>query len=194
MSTHHLRPGDPALAFDPDLSRAREILMGFVPMTGEQGHTRARILAFLNEHPDALRRSCVPGHLTAAALVLDHTRERALLTHHAKLERWLQLGGHCDGDGNLVAVALREAVEESGIADLTIDRRPIDLDVHAIPARKDEPEHLHLDVRFLAFAPEGAVEKASKESKELGWFTPEEARSVLTDDSVLRLFQIAFGR
>ena len=89
--------------------------------------------------------------------------------------------------------ALREAVEESGIAELAIDPRPIDLDVHPIPARKGEPEHLHLDVRFVVRAPEGAVERISEESKALGWFTPQEAGKLLTDDSVLRLFRLAFG-
>lgn len=193
MSARLLRPGDPELAFDPDPARARGILTSYVPRDEQQAHTRARILAFLHEHPDALLRTRLEGHLTAAALLLDHAGERALLTHHRKLDKWLQLGGHCDGDGNLVAAALREAVEESGIAELAIDPRPIDLDIHPIPARPGEPEHLHLDVRFVVHAPQNAVETVSDESHELGWFTPEEARTILTDDSVLRLFGLAFG-
>src|SRR5688572_10916647 len=103
------------------------------------------MLSFLQEHPlDAHLRSCAPGHFTASALVVDAPGERGLLTHHKKLDRWLQLGGHCDGDSNFAAVALREAQEESGIEGLSIDPRPLDLDIHTIPARTGDPEHLHL--------------------------------------------------
>jgi 8-oxo-dGTP pyrophosphatase MutT (NUDIX family) len=183
------------LVSTPDLAVARHLLAAWDPPTAAQERTRDRILAFVDEHPDdAHLRSCVPGHLTASALVLDASGERALLTFHAKLGKWLQLGGHCDGDANLAAVALREAVEESGIEDLAIDPLPIDLDVHPIPARKGEPEHLHLDTRFLVHAPEGAVERLSEESLDLRWFTSEEADELETDDSVRRLLRIAFDR
>ncbi len=110
---------------------------------------RAQILQFCAEHPDALHRSCLSGHLTGSALVVDPGRRQALLLHHAKLDRWLQPGGHADGDGNLAAVALKEAGEETGITGLRVVAPAIDLDVHSIPARGEEPEHLHLDVRFL---------------------------------------------
>ena len=118
---------------------------------------------------------------------------RALLTYHRKLGRWLQLGGHADGDANLAGVALREAVEESGIADLAIDPAPVDLDIHVIPARPGEPEHLHLDTRFLVRAGPGAEPRMSSESLDLRWFAPRDLHGVETDDSVRRLFRIAFG-
>jgi 8-oxo-dGTP pyrophosphatase MutT (NUDIX family) len=176
-----------------DLAVARHLLAAWDPPTAAQERTRDRILAFVDEHPtDAHLRTCAPGHLTASALVLDASGERVLLTFHAKLGKWLQLGGHCDGDANLAAVALREAIEESGIEDLAIDPLPVDLDVHPIPARKGEPEHLHLDTRFLVHAPEGAVERPSDESLELRWFTSEEADELETDDSVRRLLRIAW--
>jgi 8-oxo-dGTP pyrophosphatase MutT (NUDIX family) len=178
----------------PELARARRTVELYEPHQEAQEIERARMLAFIDEHPDALRRSCLVGHLTAAALVLDHECRRALLTHHRKLGRWLQLGGHVDGDGDLAAAALREAVEESGIEELEIDPRPIDLDIHTIPARGDEPEHLHLDVRFIAHAPAGAVEKVSAESIELGWFAPEELDRIEVDESVTRLFRLAFSK
>jgi 8-oxo-dGTP pyrophosphatase MutT (NUDIX family) len=191
--SRRLRADAPALAFDPDPARARTILLAFVPPDDGQARTRARMLAFLQEHPDALLRSCREGHLTASALVLSADGSRGLLTLHGKLGRWLQLGGHCDGDGNLPAVALREAAEESGIEGLAIDPRPIDLDVHAIPARPGEPEHLHLDTRFLVFAPAGAAPRASAESRELRWVEPAELPSLECDDSVRRLFALARG-
>lgn len=181
------------LASTPDLAVARHLLAAWDPPTLEQERTRDRILAFVDAHPrDAHLRTCLEGHLTASALVVDATGDRALLTFHNKLAKWLQLGGHCDGDANLAAAALREAIEESGIGDLEIDPLPIDLDVHPIPARKGEPEHLHLDTRFLVHAPEGAIERASEESIELRWFTREEAADLEADDSVRRLLRIAW--
>ncbi len=178
-----------------DLDVARRILLDHAPRDAHQARERERILAFLEEHPaDAHRRTCLPGHLTASCLLLDHRGERALLTFHRKLRRWLQLGGHCDGDANLPGVALREAREEPGIQALAIDPRPIDLDIHPIPARPGEPEHLHLDTRFVVRALEDAREVLSDESLELRWFRPDELASVETDDSVRRLFELVWGR
>ena len=183
-----LKDGDPALAFEPDLAAARRTLAAWVAPDALREDFRRRMLDFIDAHPrDAHLRTCREGHLTAAALVVDHRRTRVLLTHHRKLGKWLQLGGHLDGDANLAAGALREASEESGIRDLAIDPDPIDLDIHTIPARPGEDEHLHLDVRFLVIAPEGAREVVSDESLDLGWFSPSELAALDTDASVLRL-------
>ena len=182
---------DPALARDDSLDSARRMLEAYLPRDERQARLRREILAFIEEHPrDAHLRSCVPGHLTASALVVDSTLTRALLTHHKKLNRWLQLGGHCDGDSNLAAVALREAREESGIEDLSIDPRLVDLDIHVIPARANEPEHLHLDARFVVHAPMDAREVASDESHRLAWISPGELSQLDTDESVRRLFEL----
>ncbi|HET7653710.1 MAG TPA: NUDIX hydrolase [Acidimicrobiales bacterium] len=131
---------------------------------------RDRILAFLEAHPDALHRSCPDGHLTASALVVDATGDRALLMHHRKLDKWLQMGGHAEGDADLAAVALKEAFEESGIDGLTLANRgtPVDLDVHEVRP-PHEPPHLHLDVRFVAVAPAGCVATGNDESHEVRW-------------------------
>ena len=196
------RPAHPLLfahelPFVPDLAHARATLERYVPRDAAQRAARDRILAFVDAHPrDAHLRTTLEGHLTASALVLDAAGERALLTFHRKLGRWLQLGGHCDGDANLARSALREAEEESGIVGLAIEPEPCDLDVHAIPARPGEPEHLHHDVRFLVRAPAGAREAAGEESLALRWFAPHEvlaAGAIETDDSVRRLFALAFG-
>lgn len=178
-----------------DLALARAILERYAPADSEQQKTRGAMLAFLDLHPrDAHLRTCVEGHLTASALVIDESRGKALLTFHKKLNRWLQLGGHCDGDANLPGAALREAEEESGIDGLVIDPAPIDLDIHLIPARKDELAHLHLDTRFLVYAPAGARETLSPESHSLGWFDSAGLAAIDTDASVRRLFTRAFGR
>jgi 8-oxo-dGTP pyrophosphatase MutT (NUDIX family) len=192
--TGALRADDPRLVPCPQLALARATLEGYRTEDPGQLAFRAQILAFLDAHPlDAHHRACLSGHLTASALVVDARFERALLTHHKKLGRWLQLGGHCDGDANLAGAALREAREESGIEGLAVLADPIDLDVHEIPERPGEPAHLHLDTRFLVIAPEGAVEWVSEESHELGWFRPEEARRLEIDGSLRRLVDVVFG-
>ena len=157
--------------------------------------TRARILAFIDANPDALLRSCVPGHLTGSAAVVDPLRERALLVLHRKLGRWLQPGGHADGDGDLSRVALREASEETGLAGLAVVAPAIDVDVHEIPPIGSEPAHLHLDVRFLVLAAAGAVPVANHESLAIRWITRDELGdpALALDTSTQRLLRAALA-
>lgn len=183
------------LRHEPDARFARDLLVRWPAPDAERARERDRIVAWIDRFPaDAHLRERLEGHLTASALVVDAERRAALLTHHAKLGRWLQLGGHCDGDANLARAALREAIEESGIEDLAIDPVPIDVDVHAIPARAGVGEHLHLDTRFVVVAPTGAVERCSDESLALRWVRPHELARARVDPSVSRLFEIVFGR
>lgn len=129
-----------------------------------------RTRAFVQSHPDCLWRTCVPGHLTGSAWVIDRGRTRTLLTHHRKLGKWLQLGGHADGDPDLPQVALREAREESGLRGLVLaDTALFDVDCHVIPARPGEPEHVHYDLRFIVEADPGEPLVMSAESKALAW-------------------------
>jgi len=146
------------------------VLRSYRSSDGDQRSVREAMLAFLEARPDACERSCVPGHLTASALVVDASRDTVLLTLHRRLGLWLQLGGHCEpGDAGLVEAALREASEESGIGGLRIDPEPISLGVHALTCSLGVPTR-HLDVRFLVTAPAGAEPAISTESLDLGWF------------------------
>jgi hypothetical protein len=112
---------------------AHELLLRWLAPDADQARLRDSYLAFLAAHPDAMSRACVGGHLTASALVMDVDRTRVLLTLHPKAGRWLQLGGHCEaGDASVRDAALREAIEESGIADVVISEGPIHLDRHRI--------------------------------------------------------------
>jgi coenzyme F420-0:L-glutamate ligase len=131
---------------------------------------RQAFLGFLAARPDAMWRTCVPGHLTASAVVLDPTRRSVLLTLHPRVGRWLQVGGHCEpGDQSLLDAAAREAREETGIGSLSLDPLPLALDVHPITCSLGVPTR-HFDVQFLAVAPAGAEPVISAESIDLRWF------------------------
>jgi 8-oxo-dGTP pyrophosphatase MutT (NUDIX family) len=148
------------------------VLSGWPPPGPAAAAARDRTLALLRAGPVALTRGHRPGHVTASALVVDAAAERVLLCLHARIGRWVQLGGHCEpGDRSLAAAALREATEESGIAGLALHPAPIDVDIH--PVRSCQGGSVHYDVRFAALAPPGAVERVSAESRALGWFRPE---------------------
>jgi 8-oxo-dGTP pyrophosphatase MutT (NUDIX family) len=127
--------------------------------------------ALANEHDDAAayRRERVAGHFTGSAWVVSADGRRTLLLHHRKLDRWLQPGGHADGDMDLARVALREAEEETGLRDLVVEPDVFDLDRHTIPARGAEPEHWHYDVRFVVRAMGSEDFVVNDESNALAW-------------------------
>src|SRR5688572_13614039 len=138
--------GSAELAATTDLRVARgQVACIDVPSLRDE---RDRVLSFIDAHDDALVRSCVPGHLTGSAFVVDPARARFLLVHQTTRRKWLQPGGHADGDANLAAVALREATEETGITGLRVVVPPIDIDVHLVEP-PHEPAHHHYDLRFL---------------------------------------------
>jgi 8-oxo-dGTP pyrophosphatase MutT (NUDIX family) len=149
---------------------------------------RDRVLAFVDAHHDALHRTCGPGHLTGSAFVYDPATDRFVMLHHTKLRKWLQPGGHADGDANLAAVALREATEETGIDGLRVAVPPIDVDIHLVDP-PTEQAHLHHDVRFLVLAPAGAVISGNHESTALRWCTADDLGSLDVDESVHRLVE-----
>lgn len=143
---------------------------------------------FIATHPDCLWRTCRDGHLTASAWIVDPARTRTLLTHHHKLDRWLQLGGHVDGDPDLAAAALREAREESGLTRLRLVSGEIfDVDRHRIPARGDEPEHWHFDVRFLIEADPTEPLTVSSESRDLAWVPLADVARLNSSESLARM-------
>jgi 8-oxo-dGTP pyrophosphatase MutT (NUDIX family) len=150
---------------------ALELLEGWHAPTPVQVELRRQYVAHLRAHPDGVRRSCLPDHLTASTLVLDASGGSVLLTLHAKAAQWFQLGGHIEpGDSSLAGAALREATEESGITTLALDPVPVHLDAHEVPFCGGRPGTRHLDVRFVAVAPPGARAEISEESSELRWW------------------------
>ena len=161
-----------------------------------------RIKRLVEDHADCFERTCRPGHVTGSAWVLSRDRERCLLVHHRKLDRWLQPGGHSDGQPHVEQVALREAQEESGLSRLELVCEgaalvPLDVDVHQIPARLDatgnvlEDAHEHHDIRFLLIADDGQELVLSDESHDLRWFSHDELLNITDEESVLRMMRKA---
>lgn len=137
----------------------------------EEEDFRLRFIRLIQTEKDCFRRQLAHGHITGSALIINATADKVLLLHHRKLNKWLQPGGHADGDENIRRVAEKEAFEETGLKSLQLTRPTIlDLDIHRIPARKNEAEHLHYDIRYLFTAEQEEPLRINAESKELAWF------------------------
>jgi len=183
-----LSPTDPQIAYSNDPAQSRLRIEQGTWNDSERDIEREQILSLLTEHGVALAdRTTMPGHLTVSALVVNHAGTHVLLLFHAKLQRWLQPGGHADGDHELAAVALREATEETGIEGLAVLLPAVDVDIHRIPARGDMDSHLHLDLRFVVLAPEGAIAHKNHESEALRWVTPQELAELTDEPGLVRL-------
>jgi 8-oxo-dGTP pyrophosphatase MutT (NUDIX family) len=144
----------------------------------DEGDVVADFEQFLASDASVFERHHVAGHFTGSAWLVSADGERVLLTHHRKLRRWLQLGGHADGDANLARVALREAEEESGLGQLVVEPAIFDIDAHRIPARGEEAEHWHYDVRHVVRATGDEEFAISAESLALAWMP---VREIATD-------------
>ena len=176
-----------------------DVLDRYRELHPEESAVAEQIASFARAHSDCFERTCLPGHVTGSAWIVSADHRQVLLTHHRKLDRWLQLGGHADGDPDPFRVALREAREESGLATLAplpdgTGLLPLDLDVHRIPARGREPEHLHHDVRYLLVAAPGQELVRSDESHDLRWFERSDLLDRLDEESLRRMDRKASAR
>jgi len=153
----------------------------------EESAVVARFRGLVNEHENCFERDCWAGHITGSAWLLNRSGSHVLLTHHRKLERWLQLGGHSDGEPDTLLAAQREAEEESGLKVQALDDLPLDLDVHEIPARREDPAHYHFDVRFAFQVVDDEDFSVSEESLDLAWVPIAELRTYTDEESVLRM-------
>ena len=175
-----------------------QLLERYLAIYPDEQEMVARIVALVEAHPDCFERTCHPGHITGSAWVLSSDHQQVVLVHHRKLGRWLQPGGHADGDGDVVQVAWREATEETGLAELALfqldgELVPLDVDVHEIPARYDasgqliEQAHEHHDIRFLFVAGANQTLVISEESHAVEWFEQKAIGELTDEQSVLRL-------
>ncbi len=164
------------------------LLKAHQPIDQTETTHHQHIQTFVTQTSACTSRQTLSGHVTASAWILSPDANAALLTHHRKLNRWLQPGGHIDpNDTTIQDAALREAREESGISDLRLlDETLFDVDVHTIPTRKSEPEHFHYDVRFVFQAPTHDF-VVSEESNNLAWIALDKISELVDDESVLRM-------
>ena len=148
--------------------------------------TALRFREFVRRHEACFERRCLPGHVTGSAWIVDRSGTRVLLTHHRKLGRWLQPGGHSDGEPDGLAVALREAREETGLELVACSEAPMDLDIHAIPAWGRDPAHRHYDLRY-ALRARSDTYKVSAESHDLAWVGIDALEAYSNEASILRM-------
>jgi 8-oxo-dGTP pyrophosphatase MutT (NUDIX family) len=176
-------------------------LLPFLPVTKTQltQHLHSYQTHFLEEkdfaprflellkNDNAFQRTHLPGHITGSAWVVNKNKDHTLLVHHTKLDKWVQPGGHADGDENVLQVALREAEEETGLKNFKITETIFDIDIHTIPARKDFPEHQHYDIRYLMEADMNEPIIVSEESHDVKWIAIDQLKKYTSERSVLRM-------
>ena len=153
----------------------------------EESDTVQRFAEFARNHERCFERDCWAGHITGSAWLVNQSSSHVLLTHHRKLDKWLQLGGHSDGDCDPTAVALREAQEESGLKVVLVQAAVFDIDLHEIPARKSDPAHFHYDLRFALRTRTSDEFRVSDESSDLAWVPVADLSRCTHELSMLRM-------
>lgn len=165
-----------------------KLLKDYAPSESDRANVVARIIAFIERCQNCADRSNLEGHLTGSAWIVNPARTRTLLLHHRKLNKWMQPGGHADGDLDLFQVALREAREESGLRNIRpVSREVFDVDIHQIPEHKGVPAHYHYDVRFLFEADDSECPQRNEESHEVAWIALADISKYTDEASVVRM-------
>ncbi|MFT5368200.1 MAG: 8-oxo-dGTP pyrophosphatase MutT (NUDIX family) [Candidatus Latescibacterota bacterium] len=163
-------------------------LESYLDLFPDESAMLERYISFVKANSDCFERSLQIGHVTGSAWVVNRERTHTLLTHHKKLNKWLQLGGHADGDVDVLRVAKREVAEESGITDVVqVGDGIFDVDIHLIPERKNEPEHYHYDVRYALQVTGDEDYVVSDESHDLAWLEIDRLSERTQEESMLRL-------
>ncbi|NKI34502.1 NUDIX hydrolase [Wenzhouxiangella sp. XN79A] len=167
--------------------RTLDLLAEYLRHHPDERTTVDRFYELIATTPDCYERSGRPGHITGSAWLVSETGDEVLLTHHRKLDRWLQFGGHSDGDTDPLSVATREAIEESGLQVRPIGPGLLDIDIHVIPARPDDDRHLHYDLRFAFVTASGRDYAVSHESNDLAWVAIDRLDEFVDEPSLLRM-------
>ena len=169
-----------------------ELLNHYEVRYPNEHETVERMRSFIDYHTNCFERKCIPGHVTGSAWIVSPDRSKYLMTRHRILNRWFQLGGHAAGCSLPHLVALREAEEESGLANFGLFRQPegfvpLDIDIHEIAARAETAAHEHYDFRYLLIANAEQPLRISDESHELAWFEENELEKITQEESILRM-------
>ena len=166
------------------------LLQRHTPADGLELAHLEHVRTFVQYEPACFSRQTARGHITGSAFIVDRATGALLLHHHRKLDKWLQMGGHDNGEQDAAQTALRESIEESGLSRLQLEPSVLDVDVHAIPARKDEPAHLHLDVRFLVWGDRAEpLRRDDAESLDLRWFELADVTQQMNEAGALRVVE-----
>jgi 8-oxo-dGTP pyrophosphatase MutT (NUDIX family) len=145
-------------------------------------------IQFIRENRECFERSLLIGHVTGSAWIVNPERTHALLIHHKKLDKWFQPGGHCDGDADVAAVALKEATEETGLRFRSVSKAVFDVDNHIIPARNQIPAHIHYDIRFLLETDKELDDlESNEEVNAVKWIRLEDVHLYNSSDSIMRM-------
>lgn len=168
--------------------QVQALMQDYRPDNLYEKRLKQQILAFVAQHEHFWSRQTPAGHLTASAWITNPEQTQALLMHHKKLDIWVQPGGHIEAeDTSLAGAARREAYEESGIRELTQQQPGVfDVDIHTIPARGNELEHSHLDIRFW-FVAHQLEYSQNDEAHQLAWVSAANIAAKTTEESVLRM-------
>ncbi|HEY8712759.1 MAG TPA: NUDIX hydrolase [Thermoanaerobaculia bacterium] len=166
-----------------------EELRRYRPVDSQEGQHHRSVLDLLSYAPSPFSRDqFIPGHITGSCFIVDPASQRVLLHHHRRLDRWLQMGGHVEHGESALEAALREGREESGLADLVLlSDGAFDIDVHAVPSAKGEPDHAHFDIRYVARTshPESIMIDLA-ESNELAWVELDRAIPLMNEEASRR--------
>lgn len=147
-------------------------------------------LAFVQSNPDCFERSLLPGHVTGSAWIVNPSMTHTLLIHHYKLDKWFQPGGHCDGDPDVLMVAMKEAFEETGVVVTPFSDQIFDIDNHIIPARQEVPQHIHYDIRFLFIAQMTDDDlPGNRETKAIKWASLNDVTTYTHEISITRMIE-----
>ncbi len=154
----------------------------------EETQTVDLVKEFVLANTHCFERSLDIGHITGSAWIVNKDRTEVCLTHHRKLNIWVQPGGHADGESNILSVALKEAQEETGLKTLRVLSKDIfDIDVHRIPSRPENANHFHYDIRYYFEADSNELPTVSDESHDVAWTPIDEIEHVTKEESVLRM-------
>jgi ADP-ribose pyrophosphatase YjhB (NUDIX family) len=166
-----------------------DILKQYNPETEKEKKYKNKMLElFESKREVAFTRQNIQAHFTASAWIIDPNSHEILLLHHKKLNKWLQPGGHADGEMNLEKVSRKEAFEETSLMDLSLVIKGIfDIDIHPIPEHKGVLQHYHYDVRFAYFCTDRTKTQINSESNKFQWIEIEKVKDLTDEPSILRM-------